>query len=584
MDINDTELLNSIQAIVDKGGSLKYAISVVCKEKNLNPHQVYNEYFKKDNIQQDVKINSYTNGDYVKLKNNSENEYEIININDKDNILLRDMNTNNQLTVSEKEITPVITENKMKKINEAQYNISIEGLETEDAATLSQMLSLASQAESTAPMMDPMNVGIEEPVEDDVPFDEELPVDTVMPTIEEPTIEEPSMEDEIEPSVEEMMDDGMFETEDLEEDLLLSKEESDPTFVAQQELEDSDLMLDDDIMETLRNAGVELNEELDADTTLQDDYAEDLVEENEEMIMENGELSSYVKTIVDELLQSGQFNPSDVDELRQQIETFDSKEYVDEVVEWFKNNYNKNGFIGEINESEDDLNKWLDKDFIEKELSKEDEEKLEEGYDDSIIDDYGDDVDSFMSDYFYDNAELQSEIDYDFAEENKARIFDVWKENVLNGEEEYVAAENAYNEVKGSNSQDIDFDDEIAESLRIAGVQLDEVNDEFHRKGQIVKDETLFRNKEEDEQKYEEVSTSDFGKESSEGFKKPLCVEATVKMDKIQSIYETAKSMYAKKESKDWLKLDRRYITKLMENGIGYSRASKMLMEAKKNK
>ncbi len=565
MDINDTELLNSIQAIVDKGGSLKYAISVVCKEKNLNPHHVYNEYFKKDNIQQDVKINSYTNGDYVKLKDNSENKYEIINIIDKDNILLRDMNTNNQLTVSEKEITPVITENKMKKINEAQYNISIEGLETEDAATLSQMLSLASQAESTAPMMDPMNVGIEEPVVDDVPFDEELPADTVMPTIEEPTMEDEVEFDPSEPSVEEMMDDGMFETEDLEEDLLLSKEESDPTFVAQQELEDSDLMLDDDIMETLRNAGVELNEELDADTTLQDDYAEDLVEENEEMIMENGELSSYVKTIVDELLQSGQFNPSDVDELRQQIETFDSKEYVDEVVEWFKNNYNKNGFIGEINESED-------------------EEKLEEGYDDSIIDDYGDDVDSFMSDYFYDNAELQSEIDYDFAEENKARIFDVWKENVLNGEEEYVAAENAYNEVKGSDSQDTDFDDEIAESLRIAGVQLDEVNDEFHRKGQIVTDETLFRNKEEDEQKYEEVSTSDFGKESSEGFKKPMCVEATVKMDKIQSIYETAKSMYAKKESKDWLKLDRRYITKLMENGIGYSRASKMLMEAKKNK
>ena len=52
-------------------------------------------------------------------------------------------------------------------------------------------------------------------------------------------------------TVEEMMDDGMFETEDLEEDLLLSKEESDPTFVAQQELEDSDLMLDDETVDVL---------------------------------------------------------------------------------------------------------------------------------------------------------------------------------------------------------------------------------------------------------------------------------------------------------------------------------------------
>ena len=195
----------------------------------------------------------------------------------------------------------------------------------------------------------------------------------------------------------------------------------------------------------------------------------------------------------------------------------------------------------------------MDKDFIEKELSKEDDNMWE-------VDGFTYDTEEEAKNAFRQECEINPSEDH----------------TLMYGDEEIEYFE--------GNNTDSDFDEEIAESLRLAGVQLDEVNDEFHRKGQIVNNKTLFRNKEDDDQKYEEVSTSDFGKESSEGFKKPMCLEATVKMDKIKSIYETAKSMYAKKEPQDWLKLDRRYITKLMENGIGYSRASKMLMEAKKNK
>ena len=66
--------------------------------------------------------------------------------------------------------------------------------------------------------------------------------------------------------------------------------------------------------------------------------------------------------------------------------------------------------------------------------------------------------------------------------------------------------------------------------------------------------------------------------------KEKASIEETVNKSKIDSIMETARRMYAKKDSSEWLALDRRYISKLMLEGVGYSNASKMLMQAKAGK
>ena len=131
--------------------------------------------------------------------------------------------------------------------------------------------------------------------------------------------------------------------------------------------------------------------------------------------------------------------------------------------------------------------------------------------------------------------------------------------------------------------EEVDFDAEIAEALRIAGIQLDEAE---ASKPIIVDDETLYINKENEDQEpeYHEVETDTFGKEASEGMKTSMTFEAAVNTKKIESIYETAKSMYAKKETSEWMSLDRRYIEKLIKEGVGYEKASKMIMNAKKGK
>ena len=131
---------------------------------------------------------------------------------------------------------------------------------------------------------------------------------------------------------------------------------------------------------------------------------------------------------------------------------------------------------------------------------------------------------------------------------------------------------------------DESFDDEIAEALRLAGVELNEAEATLPTP---VDEKTLYANKEAEKNEdlapeYHEVDTTPFSKESSEGFK--LTLEAAVKTDKVKRIYETAKSMYAKKDVSDWMTLDRRYITKLIKEGVGYEKAYKILTSAKKGK
>ena len=111
----------------------------------------------------------------------------------------------------------------------------------------------------------------------------------------------------------------------------------------------------------------------------------------------------------------------------------------------------------------------------------------------------------------------------------------------------------------------------------------------------IVTDESTFANKpnkalkpdDEKEVKKFSVDTTTFGKDASEGFKEPVnCIkcESIAPKEKIKKIYETAKVRYSKADKSEWNALDRRYITKLIENGCGYTRASKIILEAKKKK
>lgn len=141
-------------------------------------------------------------------------------------------------------------------------------------------------------------------------------------------------------------------------------------------------------------------------------------------------------------------------------------------------------------------------------------------------------------------------------------------------------------------SDDIDFDSDIDECLKNAGVKPLK---ESIVKPTIVTDESSFANKPNKALKPEDkktvkkktVDTATFGKDASEGFKEPLnCIkcEAVSPKDKIKAIYETAKTRYANADKSQWNALDRRYIRKLIESGCGYTRASKIILEAKKKK
>jgi hypothetical protein len=61
-------------------------------------------------------------------------------------------------------------------------------------------------------------------------------------------------------------------------------------------------------------------------------------------------------------------------------------------------------------------------------------------------------------------------------------------------------------------------------------------------------------------------------------------MEAAVNKEKVKKIYEIAKSMYTKKDFNEWMTLDRRYVTKLIKEGISYDKSNKILTSARKGK
>ena len=182
------QIKEKIEKLVKKGESEERALALICDKNNLPIDEVKDQLdIKHLYIDKSYKDIKYGEGSYVTLKKNTEKPYEVININNKDTIILRDLDDNSEIKVSEDEIIPMVTETKMStNLNEAQYTVSIDNLETTDAETLSQMLSLAGQADSGLGSDLPVAEPVAEPIPGaDLPPMEE-PIDTAMDF--EPTI------------------------------------------------------------------------------------------------------------------------------------------------------------------------------------------------------------------------------------------------------------------------------------------------------------------------------------------------------------------------------------------------------------
>ena len=532
----------NVQKYVKDGTSLPQAVSLVAKEFNLNPYKIINDYYPEIKPEE---LNSYKDikteeGSFVTLKNDSnQNHYEVININNKDAIVLRNTDNNEEITASESEITPVITENKMNKLNEAQYNISIDGLETQDAATLSQMLNLASQAESSnASMIAPDSLQSDMAV-NPMPMDMEsgMPMDMEEPVVDDMSMEEPVVDDiefdEELPMGEEPMGEEPMDMESPIDDAMNSNN-----------LEDGEMSMDDMIDNNMFDNPME--EEFDYDALIKE--ALDSIKESEEIIPaddfidDNGELEGQQVDYAEEISESDDFDDEISEALRiagvELTEKFDSDESMDK-------GFDENQDAIAIN------NGTYGKEF-ENELY------------DLITSEMGED---FFSDEEDDGYEARNAIE-DFGRE-----LDGFDENKI--DEYYQSMKEIYQERNNPSN----FDDEISETLRLAGVKLDE---EVAEEPTVSNVETINKDLEDQEPEYQEVDTTTFGKEASEGMKQSMTFESTLDKNKIKSIYETAKSMYAKKDTNDWLSLDRRYIEKLIKEGVCYEKASKIILEAKK--
>ena len=447
------QIKEKIEKLVKKGESEERALALICDKNNLPVDEVKDQldltHLYVDKSYKDIK---YGEGSYVTLKKNTEKPYEVININNKDTIILRDLDNNSEIRVSEDEIIPMVTETKMSKnLNEAQYTVSIDNLETTDAETLSQMLSLAGQADS--------GMGGELPVAE--------PVAEPIPGTDLPPMEEPAPEvTDFEPTIPSTMDGPGFEAAEV--DSIEEPFGEEPAVSAEDELPP------------------------------EEDVAIDTAEVEEPVMDECG--SAPIAEAAEEEIEEGccgkkeEYNPEETESKEVITEEGDETEPVEEAL------------------------------FTESEV------------------------------------ELTEE----------------------------------------------DMDKEIAEALRIAGVQLDEVSDEDALAGKVdlptvavapnadptEKEQDGFKPGENQRPDWEEHPIEDIT--GAEGFQQgrtdevpapgAIHVAEMVSKDRIKAICETAARMYAKKDKSEWLALDRRYVEKLIKEGVGYSNASKMLLAAKAGK
>ena len=139
------KIIKDAEKIKNAGSSDGQAVSLSLKANDANDVSTMKKYYS-DKV--DEKTTDISVGSFVRLiSDNTGKKYEVININNKGDVELRDTSSNAVISKSKQDLLPIVMENNMKKINEAQYTVSINNLETQDADTLSQMLSLASQAE-----------------------------------------------------------------------------------------------------------------------------------------------------------------------------------------------------------------------------------------------------------------------------------------------------------------------------------------------------------------------------------------------------------------------------------------------------
>ena len=469
------QIKEKIEKLVKKGESEERALALICDKNNLPVDEVKDQldisHLYIDKSYKDIK---YGEGSYVTLKKNTEKPYEVININNKDTIILRDLDDNSEIKVSEDEIIPMVTETKMStNLNEAQYTVSIDNLETTDAETLSQMLSLAGQADSGMAT----DLPVEEPVAEPIPG-------TDLPPMEEPV-------DTFEPEIPATMDGPGFEAA---------------------EIDNFDTPMGD---ETVVSAEEELPPE--------EDVAIDAEAIDEPEMDECG-------PVVTEDAPIGEGVEEEVEESAEEIEE---------------------GCCGKEEEYDPDTKKEI--------LKEEDPETIEECGATEPVEETAEEIDE---------TELFTEADEELTEEA--------------------------------------IEKEIAEALRIAGVQLNEVSDEVALDGKVDlptvavepnadptdKEQNGFEPGENQRPDWHEHTIEDItgaeGAQQGRTDMRPapgsIYVGEMVSKDRINAICETAARMYAKKDKSEWLALDRRYVEKLIKEGVGYSNASKMILKAKAGK
>ena len=616
MNKKRTSILTDLERNYKDTKSISKSVDLSALENGVNPHKIYNKLIKDaDNTPKDAPKEKISVGDIVSINQNDDNnQYEIINISNKDFIVLKNINTDEVIQKSYDEIKPVMESLDMakKKINETQYTVSISDLNTTDANALSQMMSAAAQADSSN-----VDAGVL-----DMTTTPELPTPE---TMEEPTLtpsfDEPVMGDEMGtslPSMEMPLDEPSFEDSELEgEDTEVATEneldvEGPSDDMSEFDLENEDINIDDDI-------------DFDEEIGTEDDFESEIAPE-EGTSMEEAYNGSY-ETIKQEYLAGDASEEEAISALIDMGEAADDEEALEIISGWDSSDIDdeysmEDDMLSEEEVTEDILLPSDTKDETKnamrkykKEEKDEESEKIAESMDaliKSILENAKTEQEVYAEEITEDtDNEDDEEITLEDAKDNLAywqhrlRIVDMGDDYAYsNGRHNSVERQVDYwrkkvEELSMNNKEiteedeeildeDDDFDSDIAECLKSAGIQLEEAT----VKPTIVTDESTFANKpnkalkpeDDKEPKVKKVSTSEFGAEASEPAHclPSLKCEAVAPKDKIKKIYETAKVRYSKADKADWNKLDRRYITKLIENGCGYQRASRIILEAKK--
>ena len=676
-----SSILSNLEKNYGDTKSIAKSVDLSSIENNINPHKLYNKVFKKiDKTPKDYPTEKISVGDIVYVNNDINNQYEVIE-------------------TTEKDIKPVMENIDMakKKLNETQYSVSINGLETTDANALSQMMSAAALADSgsadvggmdltsTPELPTPENTLETLPQDKTISLDNDAnayanpemdtavvstdsikdadfdtvegedsieDIDDTLPSEIENPLNNPSMEDDFEDDSFDSFDmdnDGEFDMDtpvsndiDFDEEITPTEDEIEVDSEIEEPADDMEITeAYNGTYQTIKNDylnGIESRDNAisalidmgEAEDTFEaeaivdswskddQDYEEITESQLNESRPDKEDFDNIDENVLQELYeiicdQKGDDYLSDYDEVDHMelvdcvkdfgndIEGFDeslAEEYADALQEKWKNEYTEDGSNDYTNY---DKPNWEDNDLEEDVLLPKETEDETYNANKALKDDEKDEESERISESMdalikeiLENADAKSAQET-YAEEITEQ--DDSKCCPKCGKEKCIC--------KSEKIDEEDLDSDIVECLKAAGVKITEstkkvapkkvVEENTTNKPTIVTDESSFANKPNKALKGEEkeipqmktVDTTTFGADASEGFKEPLnCIkcEAVSPKEKIKAIYETAKVRYSKADKSQWNALDRRYITKLIENGCGYTRASKIIFEAKKKK